>query len=81
LAALCEAFCFKKYRALAKLVDPALRVEKSEADGGVICWRRKKYVWQQQATDLSLAAPAANVWRNNAFRPGSWDYFGERMLA
>jgi hypothetical protein len=37
--------------ALAKLVGEALQVEKSEAGGGLICWGRKKYVWQQQATN------------------------------
>jgi hypothetical protein len=33
-------------RALAKLVGPALQMEKSEAGGRLICWGRKKYVWQ-----------------------------------
>ena len=67
--------------ALAKLVG-GLQVEKSEAGGGLICWGRKKYVWQQQATD-SFPASCACCQRleNNAFRPGSRDYFGERMLA
>jgi hypothetical protein len=42
----------EKSRALTKLVGPALQVEKSEAGGGLICWgRKKKYVWQQQATN------------------------------
>jgi hypothetical protein len=42
LAALCKAFLLEKSRALAKLVGPALQVQKSEAGGGVICWGRKK---------------------------------------
>jgi len=36
-------------------VDPALQVEKSEAGGGLICWGREKYIWQQ-ATDSFPAA-------------------------
>ena len=70
-------------RALEKLVGPALQVEESEAGGGVICWGRKKYVWQQQTTDSSLASNCARCQslENNAFRLGNRDYFGERMLA
>jgi hypothetical protein len=76
-------FTFGWSRALAKLVGPALQVEKSEAGGGLICWRRKKYVCKQQATDSFSASSCACCERleKNAFRPGSRDYFGERMLA
>jgi len=35
-------FLLKKSLALAKLVGSALQVEKSEAGGGLICWRREK---------------------------------------
>jgi hypothetical protein len=42
LAALLPGFLLKESRALAKLVGPALQVEKSEAGGGVIYWGRKK---------------------------------------
>jgi len=35
-------FSAGKSRALAKLVGLALRVEKGEAGGGLICWRREK---------------------------------------
>jgi hypothetical protein len=65
-------FLLKKSRALAKLVGPALWVEKSEAGGGLICWGQKKYVCQQQATDSFSAAscPCCQHLENNAFLPG-----------
>jgi hypothetical protein len=47
-------------------------VEESEAGGGLICWGRKKYICQQQATD-SFSAASCACWQhleNNAFRPG-----------
>lgn len=62
LAALLPGFPLKESRALAKLVGPALQVQKSEAGGGVICWGQKKYVWQRQPTD-SFSASCARCQR------------------
>jgi hypothetical protein len=82
LAALLPGFLLKESRALAKLVGPALQVQKSEAGGGVICWGQKNMSDSGSRLIRSRqAAPAANVSWNNAFRPGNRDYFGERMLA
>jgi len=63
-------------------VDPALQVEKSEAGGGLICWGREKYIWQQ-ATDSFPAAKLRLLaaYREQCVSSYEPDYFGERMLA
>ncbi len=50
-------------------------MEKSEAGGGLICWGREKYVWQQQATDSFTAAklrllPTYREQRVSPWEPG-----------
>ena len=73
----------KKSRALAKLVGEALQVEKSESCGELICWDEKNTSGSSAAADSFSAVSCAcfEPLEDNAFRPGSQDYFGERILA